>query len=91
MRPKPQDESLVASQYVTEDSLEARRSIYADVEGPDAKEVAFAAIAEGAPQRVLEVGGGPGELAERIGRELGAGAWGGRAGRRRPGAALRRR
>ena len=72
MRPKPQDESLVASQYVTEDSLEARRSIYADVEGPDAKEVAFAAIAEGAPQRVLEVGGGPGELAERIAGELGA-------------------
>jgi SAM-dependent methyltransferase len=46
--------------------------IYADVEGPDAREVAFAAIAEAAPQHVLEVGGGPGELAERIARELGA-------------------
>ena len=72
MRPQPEDESLVASQYATEGALEARRSIYADVEGPDAKEVAFAAIAEAAPKRVLEVGGGPGELAERIGRELGA-------------------
>jgi SAM-dependent methyltransferase len=69
---RPQDADLVASQYATEDALEARRSIYADVEGPDAREVAFAAIAEGAPRRVLEVGGGPGELAERIGRELGA-------------------
>jgi len=69
---RPQDESLVASQYATEDALEARRSVYGDVEGPDAKEVAFAAIAEAAPKRVLEVGGGPGELSERIARELGA-------------------
>jgi SAM-dependent methyltransferase len=57
---RPEDRSLVASQYATEDALEARRSIYADVEGPDAREVAFAAVAEAAPKRVLEVGGGPG-------------------------------
>jgi SAM-dependent methyltransferase len=69
---KPNDPALVASQYTTEAPLEARRSIYANVEGPDAREVAFQAIAEAAPERVLEVGGGPGELAERIGRELGA-------------------
>jgi SAM-dependent methyltransferase len=69
---RPQDADLVASQYATEDALEARRSVYGDVEGPDAKEVAFAAIAEAAPRRVLEVGGGPGELSERIARELGA-------------------
>ena len=62
----------VASQYASEAPLEARRSIYADAEGPDAREVAFAAIAEAAPERVLEVGGGPGELSERIQRELGA-------------------
>lgn len=69
---KPQDPTLVASQYATEAPLEARRSIYGAVEGPDAREVAFAAIAEGAPRTVLEVGGGPGELSERIGRDLGA-------------------
>jgi SAM-dependent methyltransferase len=69
---RPEDASLVEAQYSTEDALEARRSIYTNVEGPDAREVAFEAIAEGTPRRVLEVGGGPGELAERIGRELDA-------------------
>ena len=69
---RPEDQSLVASQYSTEDALEARRSVYADVEGSDAREIAFAAIAEAAPKRVLEVGGGPGELSERIARELSA-------------------
>jgi SAM-dependent methyltransferase len=69
---KLDDPDLVASQYATEAPLEARRSIYTDIDGPDAREVAFAAIAEAAPRRVLEVGGGPGELSEKIARELGA-------------------
>jgi SAM-dependent methyltransferase len=69
---KPQDPGLVASQYATEAPLEARRSIYTSVDGPDAREVVFEAIAEAAPARVLEVGGGPGELSERVARELGA-------------------
>ena len=66
------DPAVVASQYATEAPLEARRSIYASAEGPDPREVAFAAVAEAAPERVLEVGGGPGELSERITRELAA-------------------
>jgi ubiquinone/menaquinone biosynthesis C-methylase UbiE len=66
------DPTFVASQYATEAPLEARRSAYANVEGPDAKEVAFEAIAECVPRRVLEVGGGPGELSQRIARDLGA-------------------
>jgi SAM-dependent methyltransferase len=66
------DPAVVASQYATEAPLEARRSIYASAEGPDPREVAFAAVAEAAPERVLEVGGGPGELSERIARELAA-------------------
>ena len=70
-KPSPEDRTLIASQYTTEAPLEARRAAYADVEGPDAKEVAFTAIAECAPRRVLEVGGGPGELSERIACELG--------------------
>lgn len=62
----------VAWQYATEANLEARRSLYANSEGPDPRELAFEAVAEIAPVRVLEVGGGPGELAARIGAELGA-------------------
>ena len=65
------DPAHVARQYATEDNLEARRSLYASVEGPDPRDVAFEAVAEVGPQRVLEVGGGPGELAARIADELG--------------------
>jgi len=68
---KVNDPEAVARQYATEDNLEARRSLYADAEGPDPREVALEAVAEVAPGRVLEVGGGPGELAARIGEELG--------------------
>lgn len=69
---KPNDPALVAAQYATEAPLESRRSIYAVAEGPDPREVAFAAVAEVLPRRVLEVGGGPGELSARIASELGA-------------------
>lgn len=65
------DPTSVARQYATEGNLEARRSIYANVEGPDPRQIAFEAVAEARPTRVLEVGGGPGELAARIGDELG--------------------
>jgi hypothetical protein len=62
---RPQNPELVASQYTTETPLEARRSIYTAVEGPDAREVAFTAFADIAPERVLEVGGGLGERFRR--------------------------
>jgi SAM-dependent methyltransferase len=58
-------------QYATPDNLRARKSIYADAEGDDPREFAFQAVADAKPRRVLEVGGGEGELAERIVRELG--------------------
>jgi ubiquinone/menaquinone biosynthesis C-methylase UbiE len=48
-----------------------RKSTYANVEGDDPRELAFEAIAEARPRRVLEVGGGEGELAERVLNELG--------------------
>jgi len=66
------DPAVVRAQYATEHGLEARRSIYVDAEGEDAREVAFRAIATGHPRRVLEVGPGPGELSARITTELGA-------------------
>ena len=65
------DPEAVARQYATEDNLEARRSLYANAEGPDPREVALQAVAEVAPRRVLEVGGGPGELSARMASELG--------------------
>jgi SAM-dependent methyltransferase len=67
---KINDAEAVARQYATEESLEARRSLYANADGPDPREIAFDAVAEVGPRRVLEVGGGPGELAARIAGEL---------------------
>lgn len=65
------DPEAVARQYSSEAKLQARRSLYANAEGPDPREVAFEAVAECDPERVLEVGGGPGELAARIRAEVG--------------------
>ncbi len=65
------DPEAVARQYATEHNLEARRSLYANADGPDPREIAFRAVAEVEPRRVLEVGGGPGALAARIGDDLG--------------------
>ena len=66
------DPDLVRVQYADEANLGARKAIYADAEGPDVRELALRAVGEIAPQSVLEVGGGEGELAGRIVRELGA-------------------
>jgi SAM-dependent methyltransferase len=66
------DPQAVADQYATETNLEARRALYENVEGPDPRELTFAAVAEVRPRRVLEVGCGPGELSARIRRELDA-------------------
>jgi SAM-dependent methyltransferase len=70
---QPIDEAaFVRAQYETEDNLRARKSAYVNAEGDDPREFAFEAVREAAPPRVLEVGGGEGELAERIRGELGA-------------------
>jgi SAM-dependent methyltransferase len=66
------DPAHVREQYASEANLRARQAIYANREGPDAREVLFETIRALRPRRVLEVGGGPGELAERIARELGS-------------------
>lgn len=66
------DPAVVRAQYASEDGLVARRSIYEDAEGDDAREVAFDAIAACHPRRVLEIGPGPGELSARMMAELGA-------------------
>jgi len=66
------DPRVVATEYASERGLEGRRAAYRFSTGPDAPQMAFDAVAEVAPGRVLEVGCGPGELAARIRDELGA-------------------
>jgi ubiquinone/menaquinone biosynthesis C-methylase UbiE len=63
---------FVRAQYETEHRLRARKSAYVNAEGDDPREFALEAVTAAAPGRVLEVGGGEGELAERIISELGA-------------------
>ena len=67
------DPAVVQAEYQDERRLAARKAAHAaGAEGPDAREVLFDAIAEARPRRILEVGCGEGELAERMQRELGA-------------------
>ncbi len=66
------DPDLVRVEYATEDGLLGRRAAYRWAEGPDALEMLFDTIAALSPRSVLEVGCGPGELAERLRRDLGA-------------------
>ena len=65
------DPAFVQRQYETEDGLRARKAIYAETAGVDARDVAFDAVSEADPGAVLEVGCGEGELAARIQSELG--------------------
>jgi ubiquinone/menaquinone biosynthesis C-methylase UbiE len=66
------DQAVVREQYATEANLQARKALWEGAEGTDAKEVLWRTIETWHPRRVLEVGGGEGELAERMQRELGA-------------------
>jgi SAM-dependent methyltransferase len=66
------DPEQVRAQYAREDNLQARRDLYEEVSGPHAHDVLWQTLVEWEPKEVLEVGGGPGELAERMQRELGA-------------------
>lgn len=66
------DPGYVRDQYATEAGLAARKSVYHDVAGVDARDVAFRLVATARPRNVLEVGCGEGELAARMRDELGA-------------------
>jgi SAM-dependent methyltransferase len=68
--------SFVREQYATPDNLRARKAAYVNAEGDDPREFVLEAVAAAKPQRVLEVGGGEGELAERMVKELGVGVVG---------------
>ena len=66
------DRESVLEQYASADNLRARQALYEEVAGPDPREVLWRTLVEWGPRVVLEVGGGPGELSERMQRELGA-------------------
>ena len=66
------DPQSVKEQYAREDNLRARQGLYEEVVGPRAPDVLWATLVEWSPGKVLEVGGGPGELSERLQREFGA-------------------
>ena len=66
------DPDAVRKEYASEAGLAGRKAAYRFAEGPDPREIAFAAVAEAKPRRILEVGCGEGELAERMLKELGA-------------------
>lgn len=66
------DKTRVSTQYADEGNLRARQALWRETEGDDPKAILWQALEAWQPQRVLEVGGGQGELAERMQRELGA-------------------
>ena len=66
------DPELVREAYADEKRYAARMAKQETATGPDPYDVVFAAVAEGRPRDVLEVGCGRGELAERMSRELSA-------------------
>jgi SAM-dependent methyltransferase len=64
---------LVRWEFASEERLATRNSVYRQlVEGVNAEDLVFEAVAERSPSSVLDVGCGAGELAERIENELSA-------------------
>lgn len=64
---------LVRWEYASEERLAKRNAIFrALVEGESPEDLAYAAIAEVRPARLLDVGCGQGDLTERFAAELGA-------------------
>ena len=66
------DPELVRAEYADESRFAVRAAAWQSVTGARPRDEAFRAVAEVAPERVLEVGCGRGEFAARIARELGA-------------------
>lgn len=64
------DPAAVRDEYASEAGLVARASVYQGVAGPDARQLAFAAVGDCSPGQVLEVGCGWGEFAARIRDEV---------------------
>jgi SAM-dependent methyltransferase len=64
---------FVQWEYASEERLKTRNEAYRRlIQGLNAEDVAFEAVAESSPRRVLDVGCGTGEFAEHVASELGA-------------------
>jgi SAM-dependent methyltransferase len=64
---------LVRWEYASEERLAKRNAIFrALIEGTNPEDVAFDAVAEARPKRLLDVGCGPGDVTQRFVDELGA-------------------
>src|SRR5689334_5017384 len=67
-KPPQNDPELVRREYADESRFAHRVAFWAKRPGPHPFDVAFDAIVDLKPGRVLEVGSGRGELAERLAR-----------------------
>jgi SAM-dependent methyltransferase len=64
---------LVRWEYASEERLVKRNEIFRNVvEGDSPEEVAFVAVGEVSPKRILDVGCGPGDITGRFATQLGA-------------------
>jgi len=64
---------LVRWEYASEERLAKRNAIFrALIQGTNPEDVAFDAVAEARPKRLLDVGCGPGDVTQRFVDELGA-------------------
>lgn len=63
---------LVQWEYASEERLRTRNAIYRELtEGPTAEDVAFEAVAEVQPKRILDAGCGTGDIGVRLAEERG--------------------
>ncbi len=65
------DPDLVRREYEDESRFNVRQATWNSATGPDVHDIVVGALGDVSPARVLEVGAGKGELAERIARDLG--------------------
>lgn len=70
--PRTNDPDLIRAEYADESRFAVRAAAWQNSVGPSPLAMTFDAVAEAAPARILEVGCGRGELAERMAQELGA-------------------
>jgi SAM-dependent methyltransferase len=64
--PEQNDPEIVRREYASETGLAARFALWARRDGPQPQDIAFEEVLAAAPRRVLDVGAGRGELAERL-------------------------